>query len=266
MSVRVMTLVWELDLPDSEKIVLLALADCANDEGHCWPGINALKRKCSKSDRTIQLAIKMLCAKGHLTRREVLGKGCNYTVHPIVRLADPRSNFTPEESSPPKGTTETPEAASGKPSVTIIPEAKASYQVAIDLWNELSVQSKIPAVRVLNNSRKQMLRAREKEHGLDAILEAIRNVHASPFCRGGQGARRKADIMFILQPKTLARAIEGYYGTSSAAKLTDPADIAKNKHLSADLYEKMGNAGEAQRLRSEAAELLRKMAPIVRAA
>jgi hypothetical protein len=127
MSVRMMTLVWELDLPDSEKLVLLALADCANDEGHCWPGMNTLKRKCSKSDRTVQLAIKMLCAKGHLTRREVLGKGCNYTVHPILRMAsDPRSRFAPEESSPPKGTTQTPEVASGKPSRTINSVAKAT--------------------------------------------------------------------------------------------------------------------------------------------
>lgn len=109
MSVRVMTAVWELPLPDSEKIVLLALADCANDEGHCWPSMATLARKCSKSDRTVQAAIKSLVDSGHLTRREVLGKGCNYTVHP-------RSGFTPEADSPPKGTTGTPEAASDKPS------------------------------------------------------------------------------------------------------------------------------------------------------
>ena len=82
MSVRVMTAVWALALPDSEKIVLLALADCANDEGHCWPGMASLVAKCSKSERTIQGAVKSLCDAGHLTRREVLGKGCNYTVHP----------------------------------------------------------------------------------------------------------------------------------------------------------------------------------------
>jgi hypothetical protein len=119
MSVRMMSLVWELDLPDSEKLVLLALADCANDEGHAWPGMNTLKKKCSKSDRTVQLSIKMLCVKGHLTRREVIGKGCNYTVHPIVRFADPRSGIAPEVTTPPKGTAPTPEVASGKPSRTI---------------------------------------------------------------------------------------------------------------------------------------------------
>lgn len=86
MSVRMMSLVWELTLPDSEKLVLLALADCANDEGRCWPSMKTLSGKCSKSDRTIQGCIKSLCAKGHLSREEVPGKGCHYTVHPIVLL------------------------------------------------------------------------------------------------------------------------------------------------------------------------------------
>ena len=119
MSVRIMSLVWEMELPDSEKIVLLALADCANDEGHCWPGMPSLVKKCCKSDRTIQAAIRTLCAKGHLTRREVVGKGCNYTVHPIVRFASPRTGFAPEAASPPKPLAQTPEAVSGKPSRTV---------------------------------------------------------------------------------------------------------------------------------------------------
>ena len=111
-----MAQVWQLELPDSEKIVLLALADCANDEGHCWPGMKSLVAKCSKTDRTIQAAIQKLCDAGHLTRREVPGKGCNYTVHP-------RSDFAPEAvsprsqcASPPKPVRDTPEAVSGKPS------------------------------------------------------------------------------------------------------------------------------------------------------
>jgi hypothetical protein len=112
MSVRVMSAVWEINLPDSEKLVLLALADAANDEGVCWPSMATLVRKCSKSDRTIQAAIKGLCAAGHLIRDERPGKGCLYTV-------TPRSHCTPEAASPPKGTTLTPEAASDKPSRTI---------------------------------------------------------------------------------------------------------------------------------------------------
>lgn len=114
-----MTAVWALTLSDSDKLVLLALADCANDEGLCWPSMKTLTAKCSKTDRTIQAAIKSLVTAGHLTREEVVGKGCRYFVHP-------RSECAPEAASPPKRTTPTPEAASDKPSRTITTTKRAS--------------------------------------------------------------------------------------------------------------------------------------------
>lgn len=107
-----MTAVWDIVLPDSEKIALLALADCANDEGLCWPSMATLARKCSKSDRTLQKAIHSLCEKGHMSREERPGRGVLYQIHP-------RSDCTPEKASPPKRTTPTPEAASDKPKETI---------------------------------------------------------------------------------------------------------------------------------------------------
>lgn len=122
MSVRVMSQVWEIELPDSEKLVLLALADCANHDGDCWPSMATLSAKCSKSDRTVQGAIKSLVSKGHLTRNENLGKGCSYIVHPrkdcgaTPEAVAPPKPLRPEETAPPKPLRETPEAASDKPS------------------------------------------------------------------------------------------------------------------------------------------------------
>tara|TARA_R110000787_G_scaffold275597_1_gene384198 strand:+ start:224 stop:1246 length:1023 start_codon:yes stop_codon:yes gene_type:complete len=140
MSVRVMTAVWDITLCDSEKIVLLALADCANDEGWCWPSMATLAKKCSKTDRTVQHAIRDLVAAGHLTRIERPGKGCRYQVHP-------RNGFTPEETSPPKPVRtppkrlrDTPEAASDKPSKNhkypSRGDAPARASTAPDLKNE----------------------------------------------------------------------------------------------------------------------------------
>lgn len=120
MSVRVMSLVWQINLPDSQKIVLLALADSANDEGTCWPSIATLAAKCSKSERTVQGVIRELVESGHLTRIEKPGKGCLYTIHP-------RSDCTPAKAAPPQPLPPTPAAAAPKPSRTIIgEEAKAS--------------------------------------------------------------------------------------------------------------------------------------------
>lgn len=123
MSVRVMTAVWAMDLPDSEKIVLLALADCANDEGHCWPSMATLARKCSKSERTVQGCIQSLKDKGHLSRDEVLGKGCSYIVHP-------RKDCAPAETAPhPRKRCATPpqplRTNRKEPSGTVIPLKRA---------------------------------------------------------------------------------------------------------------------------------------------
>lgn len=104
-----MSLVWDISLPASEKIVLLALADNANDEGICWPSIATIARKSSKSERTVQAAIQSLKEAGLLSRQEVVGKGCRYTVHPSREC-------TPAVSAPPKSSRGTPAAAAPKPS------------------------------------------------------------------------------------------------------------------------------------------------------
>lgn len=217
-----MTIVWSLDLPDSDKIVLLALADCANDEGHCWPSVRSLMAKCSKSDRTIQAAIKRLVDAGHLTRREVIGKGCNYTVHP--RRDGAPENASPRNSFPPKGTAGTPEAASDKPSRTINSETKVSSERVIEAWNEMAKTTGLSAVQVLDASRRQSLRLRLKEHGIDVLLGAIRSIGSSPWLRGeGRETNWRPDFDFFLSPSKLRRVIEGFYGASeeSQAPQTD---------------------------------------------
>lgn len=119
MSVRIMTQVWDLDLPDSQKIVMLALADCANDEGLAWPSIATMARKCSKSPRTIQSMIRKLEEDGLVTRIEVAGRGNKYHLHPCKVC-------TPAKYAPPQGTTKTPAkfapapaAAAPKPSLNL---------------------------------------------------------------------------------------------------------------------------------------------------
>jgi hypothetical protein len=244
-----MSAVWDLDLPDSDKIVLLALADCANDEGHCWPSVASLVRKCSKSERTIQGCIKRLVDEGLLIRREVLGKGCNYTVLPKRTAAPaPRKDSTGADPARAQGTTDTPAAAADKPSRTITSEAKAPELRVIDAWNELP---KVHKAKVLDNSRKQMLRLRIKAHGLETMLEAVRLVGRSPFLRGEVGDGRMADINIILQPKTLARVLEGFYGMDEVKAELGPAERMSQLRRVIPIYERDGHtewAAQARRM------------------
>ena len=48
MSVKCSTWAWGLAISNSSrKLVLLALADRANDDGECWLGMASLEAKCS---------------------------------------------------------------------------------------------------------------------------------------------------------------------------------------------------------------------------
>jgi hypothetical protein len=82
MSVRVMSAVWAMDLPAKDKLVLLALADCANDEGIAWPSIATLARKCGCDERTIQRNLRGSELAGIIRREEVPGRGNRYHFNP----------------------------------------------------------------------------------------------------------------------------------------------------------------------------------------
>jgi hypothetical protein len=68
-SVRAMAWAWEQDLPEGDKLLLMALADHADDEGFCWPGQESLGRKIGRSERTVRERLKRLETKGFLSRR-----------------------------------------------------------------------------------------------------------------------------------------------------------------------------------------------------
>ena len=83
MSIKLMSVVWELNLPPGEKLVLLALADQANDEGtHCWPSGATISKRSGQNERTVRRALRSLEGKGHLTCNERRGTSTNYVVHP----------------------------------------------------------------------------------------------------------------------------------------------------------------------------------------
>lgn len=61
MSVAVMTTCWKHSRArGTDLLVLLALADIANDDGECWPSIPHLAKKCRIDTRTTQRRIRSL--------------------------------------------------------------------------------------------------------------------------------------------------------------------------------------------------------------
>ncbi len=132
MSIRIMTLVWERSLHSGgDLLVLLAIADYADDTGQAYPAVGTLAHKARMSERNCQYVLKRLVGSGELEveRRKGPG-GCNlYRVkilHPeagfmggVKPVAPPRvKSSAPDPSSEPSvepsSISETPVRRTGK--------------------------------------------------------------------------------------------------------------------------------------------------------
>lgn len=127
MSVKVMSAIWERkDLDASERLLLLSLADHADDEGYCYPSIKRLCERTSLAERTVQGTIKKLVLRGFLTVRYGQGRnGTNAFIVNTTPAADaPPQNLHPAAdaprkicATPPQNLRHPPAAAAPKPSL-----------------------------------------------------------------------------------------------------------------------------------------------------
>lgn len=62
MSIRAMNWAWQVELEPSSKLLLLALADIADDKGVAWPSVSTLARKSCVSVRTAQRVLRQLAS------------------------------------------------------------------------------------------------------------------------------------------------------------------------------------------------------------
>ncbi len=75
MSIRVMSYVWDIpEFKGSDKLVMLCLADHADDDGLCWPSIDTIARKSGVSPTTVKATLKKLEAGGWILKRNQFKK------------------------------------------------------------------------------------------------------------------------------------------------------------------------------------------------
>lgn len=108
MSIKLLSAAWDLPIGSTEKMVLMSLCDFANEQGTCWPSIATICRKTSKSERTVQTALKWLRDNGYY---EVNGY---HKQTPLYEL-NPRKICTPAEIAPPQKLHATPAKSAPKP-------------------------------------------------------------------------------------------------------------------------------------------------------
>ena len=101
MSVKVSSWVWSLEtLTDNAPLlVLLALADAANDEGYCWHNQKTLCKKSRQSTSTARRALRKLEAMGLVTTfRRMTSKGLASNLYLLNVGAEPDHTLQSDQS------------------------------------------------------------------------------------------------------------------------------------------------------------------------
>lgn len=129
-----MSAVWDRkDLDPSERLVMLSLADHADDDGYCYPSIKRLCERSSLSERTVQSTIKKLVGRGFLTVN--YGAGRNGT-NVFIISATPANLAPPQISHPaadaPRKSRTTPPQISHLPPATVAPKPSRTIKEPSD--------------------------------------------------------------------------------------------------------------------------------------
>lgn len=220
MSIKLMTAVWERDdLSSTQKLVLLALADWANDEGLCWPSIARICTKASLKQRAVQMAIRSLEDAGFIRRDEVMGKGNKYwltipphEMHPCTTFTPPLHEMHPTPALNAPNTSINHQLPINVDNAPSDDDAPVSPDEVLEYWNTLAGRHGLPKISKLTPARKQRLKARIKEFPeIESWATAFKNIERSAFLRGDNDRGWKANFDFLLQPGSFVKLIEGVY-------------------------------------------------------
>ena len=113
----------------------------------------------------------------------------------------------------------TPEEPKGPPA----PPKKPVERKPSDVERVLTAWNSIKKIRPVRNilpgkNRDIMLRARIRENGVDAVLEAIENVKKSPFLLGDNKKGWQITFDWFVRPNNFPKVLEGNYINEDAAE------------------------------------------------
>ena len=190
MSGKVSGWVWDLELPQNEKFVLLAYADHADHEGHnVFPSIALICKKTGYSRRSIQTITKRLMNKGLLVPEGGQQGGRGISAHWSIPIMGAKSAPIEEERVQSETERAQPRTEKGaelvapEPSLTVnnketsvkegvdIPETLKTKDF-IFVWNEWIDYRKHKRQTLTDLTAKKQLKKLAK-YGLDAAIWAL---------------------------------------------------------------------------------------------
>ena len=108
MSIDAIRWAWTVQgLRPAQKLILLSLADRADERHMCWPSLPRLSLDTGLDERTITLSMRKMCDAGIISRVETPGKGYVYTLLGVsgredTPLKNEGAKMTPIKNDPPQ--------------------------------------------------------------------------------------------------------------------------------------------------------------------
>jgi predicted transcriptional regulator len=226
-------------IKSTDKLVLLSLADRANEEHESWPGIDRLSADCCMKRATVIAAIRRLMERGVIERRKRFGGSPIYTLVGVesrhVKTGTSTETGTNAEtgtvSSTETGTAVVPKPApepktepNNKPNKGKSAAVPAFHAAVIDAYHDTLPDH--PRVRAWNTKRQRLLDRSRKEYpkcdDLDWWRRYFEYIAGSDFlcgrARPSEGRRPFiADLEFLVNITSLTKVIEGKYHDGAAA-------------------------------------------------
>lgn len=113
MSIRLINKAFESEmLGPTERLIMLALADHADDSGRCYPSIQRLCKRTGLKERSVQSNLKKLCDRGYL--KTIIGGGRG-NANLYVVFPNPAANAPPHDVHPAADAPQTPQEMPANP-------------------------------------------------------------------------------------------------------------------------------------------------------
>ena len=260
---------WQHYQRPSVRLVFEELLFCANTKagwfhgikvkrGETMASVSTIEEYTGFSRKTVIKALAMLEESGEI-RREKCG---NYTKTIICKFDHYQGDDKKQSGgniTPPTPPPSTPEQelkkdnkeknnidANASSSGAGAPDPEMSSQESVDFVGLMKFFNRtmeeagaiIPRCKSCDGKRKEFVRARIREHGLDAVYEMITKASQSDFLNGKSRSGWIADFTWLFRPSNFQKVLEGNYDNrnnhyqpqnNAANQFTDPRQAEREQ-------------------------------------
>lgn len=184
-------------------------------EGNDWLILNAEKYRRMQSEEEAREKTREKVARWRQKQRELGVTDCNQDVTPGNESNHKREVRSEKGEVDTSSSSESDDLGVDRPDTVPLRDIK----MVVEAYHAAIAGTRLPQVKALSDSRKRVIAARIREHGLKDVIKAMSWIQRSAFLRGetGRDGWPGATIDWIMGPRNFIKVIEGNYADKKGA-------------------------------------------------